>query len=74
MSPALGESFTHSGFLVLARIARDAVAGVVLVHREVAAGLVAGRARDVGLDHVDVRHAQLFGERGEILDGLRRSR
>ena len=49
----------------------DAVAGVVLVHREVAARLVAGRARDVRLDHIDVRHAQLFGERGEILDRLR---
>ena len=28
---------------------------------------------DIGLDHVDVRHAQLFGERGEILDAFRRA-
>ena len=46
---------------------------MIVVQSEIAARRIAGRTRDVALDHIDVGHAELGGQSGEILGRFRRA-
>ena len=61
-SPALGDSFTHTGLSSSRECACD-LKGVVFVQREIAATGIAGRAGDIDLNHVDIgmRHFARHG-------------
>ena len=72
MSPALGESFAHSGLSVARRTRPTTVVGVVFVQREVAAVRIARRAGNVHLDDVNLGQVDVARHRLEILGGRAR--
>src|SRR3984893_14782480 len=71
-SPAFGDSLHHTGLSVRPADGGHHIESVVLVHGEIAAARIAGRAGNIDLDDVDVRNVHVAGHRLEVIGGLGR--